>query len=225
MRHSLLPHAQRSPHYGALLFVLVLLIAMAPLSSGAESAFVVEILFDLVMVSGAYFAAAWGGHVKPFLAVTVLTLSWRWGALLFGEGDAELGAMSITVVWIVFEVVIIAEALFAQHRIDTNMLFGAVVVYLMVAVGFAYLFEILEALQPGSFTGIPTAGHPREQGNALLYFSLVCLTTMGYGDILPVSELARPMAVLEGVFGTLYLAVMIARLVALHRPNGGDEQE
>jgi hypothetical protein len=54
----------------------------------------------------------------------------------------------------------------------------------------------------------------------LLYFSLVSLTTVGYGDIVPVSGLARPVVVLEGVFGTLYLAVMIARLVGLHITAG-----
>ena len=50
----------------------------------------------------------------------------------------------------------------------------------------------------------------------MLYFSLVCLTTMGFGDIAPLSDLARSLSVLEGVFGQLYLAVMIARLVGLH---------
>ncbi len=49
-----------------------------------------------------------------------------------------------------------------------------------------------------------------------MYLSLVCITTMGFGDIVPVSDIARPLAVLEGVFGQLYLAVMIARLVGLH---------
>jgi hypothetical protein len=74
----------------------------------------------------------------------------------------------------------------------------------------------IQSDHPGSFAGVPVDGTESEIGNALLYFSLVCLTTMGYGDILPVSDLARPLAVLEGVFGTLYLAVMIARLVGLH---------
>jgi hypothetical protein len=50
----------------------------------------------------------------------------------------------------------------------------------------------------------------------MLYFSLVCITTMGYGDIVPVAPLARSLSVIEGVFGQLYLAVMIARLVGLH---------
>ncbi|MBW2404029.1 MAG: two pore domain potassium channel family protein, partial [Deltaproteobacteria bacterium] len=58
--------------------------------------------------------------------------------------------------------------------------------------------------------------HRAELGSSMLYFSLVNITTLGYGDIVPVSKLARPLAALEGVFGQLYLAVMIARLVGLH---------
>jgi hypothetical protein len=50
----------------------------------------------------------------------------------------------------------------------------------------------------------------------MMYFSLVCITTIGFGDIMPLSNIARPLAALEGVFGQLYLAVMIARLVGLH---------
>jgi hypothetical protein len=225
MHHSLLPDAMRSPHNGAILLVLVLLIAGAPLSSGNESALVVELLFDLVMVTAAYSAAARGGHVKYFLALTGLTVAWRWGALLAGHGDVELGAMAVTVVWITFASAIVVKALFVQREVDTNMIFGAVVAYLLVAVAFAYVFEILETLQPGSFAGVPDGGHPRAQGNALIYFSLVCLTTMGYGDILPVSDLSRPLAVLEGVFGTLYLAVMVARLVGIHSRGERSGQE
>jgi hypothetical protein len=56
----------------------------------------------------------------------------------------------------------------------------------------------------------------------MLYFSFVCITTMGYGDIVPLSDIARPLAVLEGVFGQLYLAVMIARLVGLHIATSRD---
>ena len=216
MRHSLLPDAQRTPHYGAVLAVLLLLILIAPLSAGPESEIVVEFFFDLVLVTGAYSAAARKGNPWPFRILTSVTLLWRWVALLFESGQVDLGAMVMTAIWLAVAVGTVTMALFEQEEADTNLILAAVVVYLLAAVTFAQVFEILELIQPGSFSGVPDGGHPRELGNALLYFSFVCITTMGYGDILPVSELARPLAVLEGVFGTLYLAVMIARLVGLH---------
>jgi hypothetical protein len=186
------------------------------------SALGVEALFDLVLIAGAYFAASRGGHRWPFLTLTGLTILVRWAALLYGDGGFELGSSATTVVWIASAITIVGKGkeLFRQRDVTTNMIFGAVVAYLLAAVGFAYLYEVLELFQPGAFSGVPDGASPQALGDALLYFSLVTLTTVGYGDILPVSGLARPLAVLEGVFGTLYLAVMIARLVGLHIAAG-----
>jgi len=108
--------------------------------------------------------------------------------------------------------------LFQRRDVTADTILGAVVTYLLAAIAFTFAFEIVELLQPGSFSGIPAEArsHRAELGSSMLYFSFVCITTMGYGDIVPVSDIARPLAVLEGVFGQLYLAVMIARLVGLH---------
>jgi hypothetical protein len=174
----------------------------------------------LVLVAGAYFAASRVGRRWPFLALTGLTLLGRWAALVSGDARFELGSSVITVAWIGAAIAIVGTELFRQRSVTTNMIFGAIVAYLLAAVGFAYLFEVLERLQPGAFSGIPEGASAEALGDALLYFSLVTLTTLGYGDIVPASGLARPIAVLEGVFGTLYLAVMIARLVGLHIAAG-----
>ncbi len=215
-RHTLLPDAHRSPHNGALLAVLILLIVASPLPLGHRSELVVELLLDLVLITAAYSAAARGGRPLPFLGLTVLTLGSRWAALLLVDDRLMMWGMSITVVWVAVAVAVVVKALFEESVVTTNMIFGAVVAYLLIAVAFAFLFQILEISQPGAFTGLSDSANPRDLGDSLLYFSLVCLTTMGYGDILPVSDLARPLAALEGVFGSLYLAVMIARLVGLH---------
>jgi hypothetical protein len=69
------------------------------------------------------------------------------------------------------------------------------------------------------------AGDNRQElSNSMVYFSLICITTMGFGDIVPISSLARPVAALEGVFGQLYIAVMIARLVGLHIARSNDPE-
>jgi hypothetical protein len=215
-RQSLLPHPTRAPHYGVLLFLLIVLIVLAPLATGDWAAFAVEASFDLVLVAGAYSAASRGGQSWPFLGLTALTLFARWSALLSGDSGFDLGSLLITVVWVAFAVATVGKELFRQREVDTNMIFGAIVAYLLAAVAFAFLYQTLELIQPGSFSGVPDGANSQELGDALLYFSLVSLTTIGYGDILPTSDLARPLAVLEGVFGTLYLAVMIARLVGAH---------
>ncbi|NNE17216.1 MAG: two pore domain potassium channel family protein [Myxococcales bacterium] len=216
IRDSLLPSAHRSPNYSGLLFLLIVLIVVAPSATGPGAIFIVEALLDLVLVAGAYSAAARAGHSWPFLALTALTLLVRWSAVFARGTEFELVSSVITVIWIVYAIVIIGKQLFVERKVTTNMIFGAVIAYLLAAIAFSFVYEAIELQQPGSFSGLPDGAGPLALGDALLYFSLVSLTTVGYGDILPVSALARPLAVLEGAFGTLYLAVVIARLVGLH---------
>ena len=76
-----------------------------------------------------------------------------------------------------------------------------------------FAYDIVELLQPGSFS-LKT----QSSGGALPqlgYFSFTTLTTLGFGDILPVSPLARSLAVLEGLVGQLFPVILIARLVAM----------
>jgi hypothetical protein len=219
-RYSDIPSATKAPNYGMLLLVLCMLIVLAPVATRAESAYGVEALFNLVLVVGAYSAASRGGRLLSFVALTALTMATRWSALLWVGFGLELASAVTTVVWIALAILIVGRELFRQRKVATNMILGAIVVYLLMAVAFAYLYEILELFQPGSFSGIPDGANSQQLGDALIYFSLASLTTMGYGDIVPVSSLARPVAVIEGVFGTLYIAVMIAKLVGLHIASG-----
>ncbi len=219
-RISIVPRSNTAPNHGALLFVLCLLIVCAPIATRAGSVYGVEALFNLVLVAGAYSSASRSGQQWPFVGLTALTLVMRWSAMLQGGFGLELASALTTVVWITLAIVIVVRELFRQREVSVNAILGAMVAYLLAAVAFAYLYEILEIFQPGSFSGVPVGANPQELGDALLYFSLVSLTTVGYGDIVPASSLARPVAVLEGVFGTLYLAVMIARLVGLNIASG-----
>ena len=97
-----------------------------------------------------------------------------------------------------------------HHRVQ-----GAICVYLLAGLAWAYSYETLLILDPFALH-LPTGGLMIPVRTGLLrYFSFVTLTTLGYGDILPVSPFARALATSEALFGQLYPAVMIARLVSL----------
>lgn len=99
----------------------------------------------------------------------------------------------------------------AEGRVDAERICAALCVYLLAGIAFGGLFAALEAVAPGSLAG-PA---PIDLDDAV-YFSFVTLATLGYGDVTPMASAARALAVLEAVFGQLYLAVLIARLVSLY---------
>jgi hypothetical protein len=197
------------------------MIVLSPSISSEGSGFLLELAFDAILLTGVHSVGP-SRHRWPFLFLTVVTLAIRWGEHLSGAPALDVGALFITVLWLVYAVSIIIGHLFQRSDVTVDTILGAVVAYLLVAVAFTLIFEIMELRHPGSFSGIPDSAqdHRGELGSAMMYFSLVCISTMGYGDVVPISNLARPIAVLEGVFGQLYLAVMIARLVGLHIARG-----
>lgn len=216
MPYSLIPSAQKKPHYGVLLLVLLVLLVVAPLMPPDTPEYGVEFFFDLVLVMGAYSTLTRSKHRLPFLVLTALTLATRWVDMVGDQASFSLASIVLVIAWLVYAVALIVVALFRMPSVDTNTILAAIVAYVLAAVAFASLFELIELMQPGSFRGLSMDGLQREIEHTLLYFSVVSITTMGYGDIVPVSSLARSFASLEGMFGTLYLAVMIARLVGLH---------
>ena len=223
MRYSLMPSAQRAPHYGVLLAVSLILVTVRPLlPAGWATEYVVEFSFDLVLITGAYSAASQSKHRAPFLALTAATLVLRWTDMAWAHTDFSVPSIALAILWLVYAVVLVVAALFRTKRVDTNMILAAIVAYLLAAVAFAQVFLLIEIFEPGSFRGLPTGGTQHDVEHALMYFSFVSITTMGYGDLVPVSELARSCSSLTGMFGTLYLAVMIARLVGLHSAAPAD---
>ncbi len=108
-------------------------------------------------------------------------------------------------------------------EVNANRLIGAVCVYLLLGSIWALAYTLLNMLDPGSFAGFVPASGPG-WNSEWLYFSFVTMTTLGYGDILPISATARALAYLQAVVGQFYIAVLVAGLVGAYignRQKGG----
>lgn len=110
-----------------------------------------------------------------------------------------------------FLVVVLVRRLFRTERVSADTLSSAASGYFLLGILWAFLYGVVHSLDPSAFRGLETANAPE-----LFYFSFVTLTTLGYGDIVPITDTAETVAVLEAVVGQLYLAITIARLVGLH---------
>ena len=117
-----------------------------------------------------------------------------------------------------FAVAVILCNIFARERITVDGVLGAVCGYLLAAGAWANVYAVVEFTLPGSFSvGAAFKEFSDWEGQKALlnYFSVVTLTTMGYGDITPVRSPATALAMLEAVFGQFYIAVVVAQLVGL----------
>jgi hypothetical protein len=144
----------------------------------------------------------------------MMSLVWLTRAGTAWLDHPALSAMTLAI-WPVIGLFAAARALrFAMGAIsvDAEHLYAALSAYMLAGIFFGLFYWILEQIGPGTFT---VAGDFSRM--SAIYFSFVTLATLGYGDIVPRSDVARGLAILEGVAGQLFLAVMVARLVSLYR--------
>jgi hypothetical protein len=111
-----------------------------------------------------------------------------------------------------------------SERVTGDTLCGAIAVYLMIGLTWSLGYVLLEYLRPGSYQLAAVAAR-QATGKDLLYFSYVTLATLGYGDVVPVTDGARSLAVLEGLCGTIYMAILVARLIGLHLAHTGSPHQ
>ena len=201
-----------------LLVALLFLLLSIPITddlSGISTPVAKAVVFSVMLLigiwslrgSGRFFsiglAFVVAGFVLNIVAINSHITFFQYSAIL-----AVMGFLLVTITFTLRQVVVGTE-------INANRLVGAICVYLMLGVIWALAYSLLELATPGSFGGV-TAGQDAGWDSEWLYFSFVTLTTLGYGDILPLSALARALAYMEAVTGQFYVAILVAGLVSAY---------
>jgi len=101
------------------------------------------------------------------------------------------------------------------NDINPNRIVGAICIYLMLGVMWSIAYSVLEYLLPGSFKGLTELATPAWNPD-WIYFSFVTITTLGYGDITPLTQTARSLSFAEAIVGQFYIAVLVAGLVSAY---------
>ena len=111
----------------------------------------------------------------------------------------------------------ISHYILTSKRVTIDALFAALVVYILMAILFAQLYSIMEALSPGSFLfpAYMTGLEGRIADITFNYYSFVTIATLGYGDITPCSPITQMLASIEAMTGQFYVAIVVAWLVSL----------
>lgn len=193
----------------------VMLFVIAPLQ--ALGYFVFQVFeFALAMILVACVFVLSGSRIAGItmsLALIMMVI----GAIIRARSPSPIDLDLFVGSWLILGVVVawaVARAAFGPGRVTYHRVMGAVLLYFTVAVLFAAVYRLVGAMTVKAFSGMTMEDNPA-LASQLIYFSFATLTTTGYGDIAPVHPIARSICNLEAIFGQLYPATLLARLVSL----------
>jgi len=155
------------------------------------------------------------------LAAPAVLLSWI--RLIVAPAEPFIAVQIFGVLFLLYLAGTLLRHILHVTQVSTDALFAVASVYLLFALIWAMAYGITETLDPEAFS-VPSegeapgwlSGETGQSDGHLTYFSFVTLTTLGYGDITPASDLARMLAMMEATLGQLFLVIVVARLVGLH---------
>ena len=213
---------KHEPRTGALLVVLAILFVLHPLLAASHigSAVLDMCLSSALLLTVRALRDCHRAMSVAALSLSLLAIAAALGSHLFQvEVLLPLGHVLGVLFFLMTGTLLLGRVLEAGP-VTSNRLHAAVCGYLLIGLGWGLVFSTMEHVHPGTFldaSGNPSASHAVLAGFPhLTYFSFATLTTLGFGDIVPISPLARSLSALAAVTGQLYLALLVARLVGLH---------
>ena len=193
---------------------LIALLVLPPYLRAAGVEGVTRILLSSVLLSSLYLVATRPRQliIGGILAIPALGLNWIRGFL---DLPGQLYMVNLlNLIFFAYIVIVMLRYIFATQRVTVDMIFAALCTYLVIGLAWMCIYSCIELRLPGSFSSI-TANDYQTQTHEFLYYSFVTLSTLGYGDVTPLNEFAKPWAIIESIIGQFYLAVVLARLVGL----------
>ena len=198
------------------LVLMGLIMALLVLGPILEQVIAIRILIDVfltvIVLSMLYIVSHKKRLVQIGRLLAMVMLISLWLKYFY---NYEVLAATSMMIGVLFTVVVTAHTLAFIIRSETvtrEVIYAAMVVYLLVAQLWALVYTFLDLIDPASFN------LPQGQSDFLIfeYYSFVTLTTLGYGDITPLTKVAKAFSVLEAVVGQLYLVVVVAWFVGMH---------
>ncbi len=200
------------------LILLVLILALLVLAPFLDDFIETRILMDAFLT--AIFCAiifairSRRSHViiASFLALPLIISTWSY--YFVGFASLNLLTRIFGALFCGYAVINILRIVVQSEEVTKETIYAAIVAYMLMALMWAFLYMILELLAPGSFSFSERAF--RAETMRFKYFSFVTITTLGYGDITPLTNKASSLVLLEALVGQIYLVVLVAWLVGMH---------
>lgn len=194
--------------------IFILLILSAILEGHKYGYLVINIASTIVFILGIYAA---GRNKRNVIILILFGLPWFLSEWIFTKSPETIFA---GVLFFLFITGTLIEHILHSEEVSTDTLYGAVCVFLLLGLLWASIYGFLEYISPGIiFVENNTDSINYLTSNEILYYSYTTLTTLGYGDITSLTPEGRIISVLEAIVGQLFLAFLVARLVAIYTAN------
>ena len=205
---------------GLLIAIMLLMLATPFVEDLPRGELIEATLLTIVMVSA---VVAVGGRRRTLvIAILLVTpaVVGKWLNHVRPDLVHPVVFLFFTTVYMVFVVANLMRFILRAPRVDTNVLCAGLSGYLMLGLLWIPAYLMVARLNPNAFvlTAGVDAGAPMDAFHSF-YFSFITLCTVGYGDVTPVSKVARMLAVTEAIAGLFYVTVLISRLVAVYSTN------
>ena len=206
---------------GSCLFLLLsLLLFLFAYPYGKVRPLLILSLNGLTLIAGIYAVSTIRRHVVIAAVISALQVLSAAIHLKTGSILSDVTAAALIAIFYIYVLVMVLAYVIKGTEATRDKIIGAVSIYLLIGFTWASFYYMIFSLQPEAFlvndTLLTRTGQSQPD---FVYFSFITLLTVGYGDVRPISGIARSLAMLEGVVGVLYIGVFISRLLSLYKPQ------
>ena len=211
--------------YKALLYALIIILLAFPVLQDFTYVGLVTgvVLVGVLLVAVRAVAKRRWQIVISGILGTAATIGYFGNLLGLGAGFEPVGMLGFGLFFLTVGIIIITDIMLHIRHVTSELIYGSISVYLLVGLAFAFMHALVEFIQPGSISGLESLSMGDTSVMPFIYYSFVTMTTLGYGDLSPVTGPAASLAYVQAVFGQLYIAITIARLMALYVANETDQ--
>jgi hypothetical protein len=208
-----------------LLVALVVLLISAPFVEELEGGhLILSVLFSLVLVAAVFAVANRKRSLAIALVLAIPAITLRWINHFRPDLIHPAVFLVCALVLLAFVIGHLLHFVLRAPMVNVEVLCASISAYLMLGLMWTVAYWLVDQVTPGGAFSFNTSGGVQSMnGFTGFYFSFITLSTVGYGDITPVSRAARWLAAMEAMTGLLYVAVLIARLVSLYSTAKSDD--